>query len=275
MKILESFTVYHCTQCDKFHISDMDYDSVFQPHSEFHDSHGIVTRYRLNDKLDTAMFAATAVFAVGWFIYVAFRAVSAWPNKPEWGTSFGVTAGLCFSAVWLMFVHEQTFGPSPWRKEQHKSGWLWNEGWVVGLTFMAAGLLMIELLVRGRLTTLLDWALLVLCIVLAESFVLMRVFAKGVLDVEIQERSWTSLLFWTWAIITFGLWAGPHKQPFGAVPWDKSAVTAAAIVLAFAAFSLLLVGIIKAVRYCGQWVLVQFVRSWRHAERIVDERETK
>ena len=98
---------------------------------------------------------------------------------------------------------------------------------------------------------------------------------SSALDAEIQERSWTSLLFWMWVVVTFGLWAGPPKQPFGAVPWDKSAVTAAEIVLAFATFSLLLIGTINAVRYCGQWLLVQLVRSWRRTERIVDEREAK
>jgi hypothetical protein len=76
-------------------------------------------------------------------------------------------------------------------------------------------------------------------------------------------------------IITFGLWAGPLKQPFGTVPWEDCAVNAAAMVLAFAASSLLLVGTIKVVRYCGRWLLVQLVRSWRRAEHMVDEQDFK
>jgi hypothetical protein len=117
MKIIESFAIYRCTQCEKFHISDMDYDSVFQSHSQFQDLHGIVTRYKLNSKLETAMFVATALFGVGSTLYVVFRAVSAWPNKIG-ELPIALTAGLCFSAVWLMFVNEQTFGPRPWRKKQ-------------------------------------------------------------------------------------------------------------------------------------------------------------
>jgi hypothetical protein len=43
--------------------------------------------------------------------------------------------------------------------------------------------------------------------------------------------------------------------------------------MAFAIFSLLLVGIIKATRYRVEWLLVQLVRGWRHAERIAEEKE--
>jgi hypothetical protein len=276
MKIIKSFAIYRCTQCEEFHISNLDFESVFQSHTRFQDSHGIVTRYELNDKIDTAMFAATALFWAGWFLFVVFRVISAWPNKPEWRFPFGVTAGLWFCGLWLIFVHEQTFGPSPWREEQRvlkSARWLWNSGWVAGLTFIAAWLLVVELALRGSLTTLLDWTLLAGCIILAETFVLMKVFAKRVLHAEIQERSWTSLLFWAWAVVASGLWAGRPKEPWGKVPWDKAAANALGIVMAFAVFSLLLVGTIKATRYCAEWLMVQLVRGWRHAERIAEEEE--
>jgi hypothetical protein len=277
MKIIKSFAVYRCTQCGKFHISNMDYESVFESHSRFQDPHGIVTRYGLSDRIDAVMFAAAALFSVGWFVAVVFRAVSAWPNKPEWRFPFGVTAALCFSAIWLIFVHDQTFGPSPWRKEQpvRKSvRWLWDSGMVAGLTFMGAGLLLAELALRGGLATLLDWALLAGCIILAEAFVLMKVFAKRVLtDADMHQGTWISLLFWAWVILASGLWAGRPHEPWGKMPWDKAAANALEIVVAFAIFSLLLVGIIKATRYCAEWLLVQLVRGWRHAERIAEEKE--
>jgi len=275
MKLIKSFAIYHCTECGKLHISDMDFESVFQSHSQFQDSHGIVTRYHLNRKIDLAMFAATAFFGAGWLLFVVFRAVSAWPNKPEWGFPFAARAGLCLSALWLTFVHDHDFGPNPWREEWRLSKgarWLWNSGVVAGLTFVGAGLLLSELLLRRSLRTLLDWALLAGCIVLAEAFVLMKAFAKRIPHPEIQERSWISLLSWVWALVAFGLWAGRPKESWGKIPWDKSAADSLAIVLAFAVFSLLLVGIIKGARLCAGLLLVQLVRAWRRAERIAEER---
>jgi hypothetical protein len=180
--------------------------------------------------LDAVMFATAALFSVGWFVAVVFRAVSAWPNKPQWSFPFGVTAGLWFSALWLILVQDQTFGPSPWRKEQRvrkNARWLWDSGMVAGLTFMGAGLLLVELALRGSLATLLDWALLASCIILAEAFVLMKVFAKRVLtDADVHQGSWISLLFWAWVIIASGLWAGRPHEPWGKVPWDKAAANA-------------------------------------------------
>jgi hypothetical protein len=112
------------------------------------------------------------------------------------------------------------------------------------------------------------------CIILAEAFVLMKVFARQLPHQEIQERSWTSLLYWASAIVALGLWAGGPKEPWGKTPWDKAAANALAVVAAFAIFSLLLVGIIKGTRYCAEWLLVQLVRGWRYAERIAEEKET-
>jgi hypothetical protein len=122
MRIIESFTVYRCTQCETFHFSNMDWESVFDSHSRFHDSHGIITRYALNEKMDIGMFVATALFLGAWVAYVIFRVVKFWPNKEEWGFPISVTIGLWFSAIWLVFVHDKTFGRSPWRKERPRSG---------------------------------------------------------------------------------------------------------------------------------------------------------
>jgi hypothetical protein len=265
MKIIESFAIYRCTQCDKFHISDMDFESVFQSHSQFQDSHGIVTNYRLNNKIDLAMFAATALFCAGLSLFGIFRLVSAWPNKPEWRFPFGVTAGLWFSVLWLIFVQDQDFGPNPWREDWHvlkDARWLWNSGVAAALTFLGAGVLLVELVLRGTPKTLLDWVLLAGCIILAEAFVLMKVFAKDIPYSEIQKGSWISLSLFVWAIIAFGMWAGRAKEPWGKVPWDKAVANALAIVMAFAVFSLLLVGIIKAKRYCAQWLLLRRMRGW-------------
>jgi hypothetical protein len=258
MGIIESFDVYLCTKCDHFHISDMDRDSVFKSHSQFHDPHGIVTRYRLNERIDWIMFVVTGLFTVGYIIALFLRIISA---------SVWWTAALCFSAVWLIFVYDRTFGPSPWRWRKVR---FWADGYVADVMRLAAMLLIVGVAMRGRLETLLDWTLLAICIVVTEASVLIKTFAKhGQIP---WDTSWIGLLFLFWFLVAGGLWVGPPTRHPGRLPWDKAAINGLKIVLAFAIFSLLLIGIIKAIRSCWHWLLVQLVRGWRRAERVVDEK---
>ena len=115
-----------------------------------------------------------------------------------------------------------------------------------------------EVLERNRLQTAFDWILLTLCVLLGEAVVLIKAFGQQVSDSDIHERSWISLSFWLWAVIAFLRWAGSSGKPWGTVPLQDCALQALVVVVAFAVFSLLLVGLIKVLGYCNDLLFIRW-----------------
>lgn len=112
MNIVTSFSLYHCTLCNRFHFDDQE---TYKEHLGHVDDHGIVTRQRVNNTLVKIVGWLATAFIVVFFGLVALRSIF-WPSIPKVGDIPTLPTIFCLSCVWLVFVGygPLTYGSDPW-----------------------------------------------------------------------------------------------------------------------------------------------------------------
>ena len=274
MKLIEPFSIYHCTRCNTVHATLNADRTIYEEHLGHADMHGIVKRYVLNEKLGDWIAGLTALYSVAFWIFIGIQAFTHWPFGMGWKLPPIFVWAFVIAALLFMFTVDGivTFGRSPWGTEQgsRTTRFLRElrslQGSIAYWIIMIASVAMFDGLRSGDVFT---------C---AASFTAIEVAFLLMFYAPVSSdgfcfrrpHNWLMLGFCYWFMQMLGLhYLSPHFA------WDIAASRTFFIWVALLTIPLVIIGFIAALRFIALRLVVQLVRLWRSAERIADEQGRK